>query len=493
MSLNKNRAPLFETLVAHKQLQGNAFHVPGHKQQANWPNTEANTHFGVLLSLDVTELSDTDDLHHPQGPLDEAQKLAADCYQVEDTSFLIGGSTVGNLAMILGTCRPGELFIVQRNVHKSVIHGLMLAGARAILLPPQIDPLSGLATIPIQTLLEAALSRYPEAKAVIVTSPNYYGMTPHLKPLVDVTHQYGIPLLVDEAHGPHFGFHPSFPPSALRAGADLVVQSTHKMLSAMTMGAMLHMQGDLIDKLAVKEALRMVQSSSPSFPLLASLDLARQQLHTQGETVFSSALEAVEVVVSQLKDTPFRALGYDKYTNSELSYDPLKMVLFDESCRLNGFELRDELLRHNCIAEMADSRFVVMAFGTGSNRADGVALIHALKEIAGDMAARPNGQEMMPLKDSVLSQSTLVPAEVSFSRGGNNAISLELENSEGYKSAEWIIPYPPGIPVLFPGEMITSEIIEQLKHWRYTGAQIQGAQDPELKFIQVQAQVQVGE
>lgn len=485
MSLNRNRAPLFEALIAHKRLKGNAFHVPGHKQQAGWLNEEANSHFVELLTLDVTELSDTDDLHHPQGPLAEAQRLAADCYQSEDTSFLVGGSTVGNLAMILGTSNPDEVFIVQRNVHKSIIHGLMLAGARAVLLPPLIDPISGLATVPSETLLEAALSRYPEAKAVIVSSPNYYGMSANLGPLVELAHDRKIPVLVDEAHGPHFGFHPLFPASALQAGADVVVQSTHKMLSAMTMGAMLHMQGSLIRKPAVKQALRMVQSSSPSFPLLASIDLARQQLHTTGAATFQPALEAVELVISQLSETPFRALGYDLYANSELAYDPLKMVLFDESGRLSGFELRDELLHHHCVAEMADSRYVVMAFGTGSKQADGKALFNALIEIAKKTRTLAIKQPAKLIRKHGHNLAHSVSEAVAFSREERRTRAIKLEDCEGYESAEWIIPYPPGIPVLFPGEIITSEIIEQLRYWQHSGAQIQGAHDSELIFIQV--------
>jgi arginine/lysine/ornithine decarboxylase len=388
--------------------------------------------------------------------------------------------------MILGTSKPGDLFIVQRNVHKSIIHGLMLAGARAVLLPPFIDPISGLATVPSEALLDEALIRYADAKAIIVCTPNYYGMSSNLKPLVELAHKRGLPILVDEAHGPHFGFHPAFPISALQAGADVVVQSTHKMLSAMTMGAMLHMQGDRIHKPSVKQALRMIQSSSPSFPLMASLDLARQQLHNAGEAAFYSALEAVTLVANHLQETPFRALGYGLYANDELAYDPLKIVLFDESATLSGFQLRDELHRHNCVAEMADSRYVVMAFGTGSNQADGIALLSALAAITSQMNSRSSGQATIAFTDKLHARSNEVPKAVTFSREVSKGQSVKLENSVGLTAAEWIIPYPPGIPVLYPGETITLEIIEQLRQWRHQGAQIQGASDPELLIIQVQ-------
>ncbi|MEQ4486912.1 aminotransferase class I/II-fold pyridoxal phosphate-dependent enzyme [Cohnella silvisoli] len=487
-ALDKYRAPLYEALDAHARLEARAFHVPGHKQHAAWEDELAASYYGSVLALDLTELSDTDDLHHPEGPLADAQRLAADCWGADETRFLVGGSTAGNLAMIIGICDPGDLIILQRNVHKSVIHGLMMAGARAVMLPPDIDPVSGLATAPRDQLLKAALEQYPEAKAVILSAPNYYGMSPDLNSLIQLAHEYGIPVLVDEAHGPHFGFHPAFPTSALHAGADIVVQSTHKMLSAMTMGAMLHMQGNRIPRESVRQALTMVQSSSPSFPIMASLDLARRQLHTLGANAFHSALEAVELVTAQLDSTPFRALGYGEYANNEITYDPLKLVLFDKSGKQNGFELRDALLKRKCVAEMADSRCVVMAFGTGSTLSDGESLMAALKDIANHTYTGIIPSITRENNPALQSNNEIhIPEPIVFTRHIFPVQTVPLDHSVGLTAAEWVIPYPPGIPVLYPGETITSDIVKQLQHWKHEGAQIQGAQDPELQFIQVQS------
>jgi arginine/lysine/ornithine decarboxylase len=485
----KDRAPLYEALVAHDKLRAHAFHVPGHKQRAAWGDTLSSSYYNGLLALDVTELSDTDDLHHPEGPIAEAQELAAECYGADETRFLVGGSTAGNLAMIIGVCHPGDLVLVQRNVHKSIIHGLMLAGARAVLLPPDIDETSGLATVPGERLLQATLEKHRDAKAVILSAPNYYGMSPDLKPLIDAVHQYGVPVLIDEAHGSHFGFHPSFPDSALRAGADLVVQSTHKMLSSMTMGAMLHMQGDRIQRAAIRHTLTMVQSSSPSFPIMASLDLARRQLHMQGEQAFLTAMESVSLAVSGIEATPFRALGYGEYANERIKYDPLKLVLFDETARLSGFALRDELLKRNCVAEMADARYVVMAFGTGSAIEDGKSLNKALSDISihlerAGTAARPHTGSIPTRVE--MSIDTL-PEPVLFGRELLPSKSAAIDHCVGLIAAEWVIPYPPGIPVLYPGETITEDIVKQLKLWKHERAQIQGARDPELNWIQVRA------
>jgi len=483
-----HHAPLYEALVAHEKLNATAFHVPGHKQRASWGGETAAGYFASLLPLDVTELSDTDDLHHPEGPMLEAQALAAEFFGAEETRFLVGGSTAGNLAMILGVCQPGELVVVQRNVHKSIIHGLMLAGARAVLLPPEIDPASGLATVPPEELVRQTLDRYPEAKALLLSSPNYYGMSANLEPLIATAHLRGIPVFVDEAHGAHFGLHPRMPASALRAGADLVVQSTHKMLGAMTMGAMVHMQGDRVPRRAVAQALAMIQSSSPSFPILASLDLARMQVHSGGEQTFYQALEAVGEALERLEDTPFRALGQGRYATQGLAYDPLKVVLFDEGGALSGFELRDALQERGCVAEMADERYVVLAFGTGSEPADGRRLREALADLAAEAASPvgPSSERQQAAEARVSKPDPFeLPEPMRFGRETAEAQTLELERSAGRVAAEWVIPYPPGIPVLFPGETITDSTVEQLLRWRHEGARIQGAKDPLLRTIEV--------
>ena len=492
MELDQQKAPLFDALVAHDRLRTAAFHVPGHKTRASWGDERATAYYESLLALDVTELSDTDDLHHPEGPLLEAQALAAECFGAEESRFLVGGSTSGNLAMIVGLCRPGDLVIVQRNVHKSIVHGLMLAGARAVLLSPQIDRLSGLATVPDERLATEALARYPEAKALILSSPNYYGMSTDLSPLIAAAHSRDVPVLVDEAHGAHFGFHPQFPASALKAGADVVVQSTHKMLGAMTMGAMLHMQGKFIPRDAIRQALTMIQSSSPSFPIMASLDLARWQLNKDKEHMFSDAVNAARLVVEALETTPFRALGYGEFISADIAYDPLKLVLFDESGCLNGFALRNELEKQQCIAEMADEKYVVLALGPGSTQEDGQRLKAAMAEIARRKMSKAPGAdpvEATPTEATVCERederSVIVPEPISFDREERMAVTIPLEGSVGRKAAEWVIPYPPGIPVLYPGETITEATVSQLQHWRHEGARVQGARDPQLREIQV--------
>lgn len=484
--MRSNRAPLYEALAAHAEQQPRPFHVPGHKGRAGYAVSDANERFGPLLGLDLTELEGTDDLHYPSGPLDEAQKLAAACFGVEETRFLVGGSTSGNLAIVLALCEPGDLLLVQRNVHRSVIHALQLAGARAVFLSPACDPISGLALVPPLSLLQVALQRYPQAKGVVLSNPNYYGMGVSLVPYIEAAHQAGVPVAVDEAHGPHFGFHSRFPDSALRAEADVVVQSAHKMLSAMTMGAMLHMQGTRLPREAIRQSLRMVQSSSPSFPILASLDLARQQLDVAGSYLFEPALQAVDTLLAGLPATVFRAQGAAPYRNASIVYDPLKVALFDGTRRMNGFELKNELERRGCWVEMADARYAVIAFGVGSRREDSEALLAALHELSTVRPETASTPATVSLEPEASLPDAEIPEPILFRRYFGNSEAVPLEDSIGQVSAEWIVPYPPGVPLLFPGETVSPAIIEELRRWAAQGAQIQGPSDATVRTLQVQ-------
>ncbi|MBB6692490.1 aminotransferase class I/II-fold pyridoxal phosphate-dependent enzyme [Cohnella xylanilytica] len=483
MPLDAERAPLYEALARRAGNNPAAFHVPGHKQRAEWTAAvgDASRRFAELLPLDVTELPDTDDLHHPEGVIAEAEALAADCFGAEETRFLVGGSTAGNLAMILAVCRPGELLLVQRNVHKSVIHGLMLSGARTVFLPPAIDPGSGLAIAPSADTVREALRRHPDAKGLLLANPNYYGMSVELAPIVRESHAMGIPVLVDEAHGPHFGRHSAFPESALQAGADIVVQSAHKMLSAMTMGAYLHMQGDRVSRASIRQYLRMIQSSSPSYPILASLDLARRELHARKEEAFAEALRTAGEIRAVLADSAYGIVP----AGPHVRIDPLKLTLFDASGTLDGFRLQAELEKHGCSAEMADDRYVVLALGTGSRPEDGRRLLAALEKIAVKYELRDPQPNL--IFRALPAYPEEIPEPVVLSRGAETEDSepVPLEEAEGRVSAEWIIPYPPGIPALYPGETITPAIIRELHQWRKQGARIQGAEDGTLGTVRV--------
>jgi len=505
MADHKPKAPLYEALVHYRQRKDASFHVPGHKDgQAYLDINEEMTLAGVM-EIDATEITGTDDLHHPEGVIKEAQQLAAEYFGAEETFFLVGGSTVGNLALILSVCTaPGDVLLVQRNVHKSVVHGLMLAGANAVFLSPQIDAASGLATIPSVETVREALRRYPGAKGLLVTHPNYYGMGTALQPLAQLCHDSGVPLLVDEAHGAHFGLNQQLPPSALTQGADGVVQSTHKMLTAMTMGAMLHVQGGLLDRSLIRQRLAMVQSSSPSYPIMASLDLSRCLLQSSGEKLFAQALAIASRIRSGIKATKRFGLVELGASGDNTAYsiqDPFKVVLYDAAGELSGYALQEALEVHGCIPEMSDERYVVLSLGVGTSQQDADRLLAALHEVAGaypteanistwNISYKPTSQLLLDAQEN--SQSIQMTVNVSdpvlFSLRPVAAVDIEripIEGSAGRQAAEMVIPYPPGIPILYPGEWITNEIEAALIQLHHSKAKCQGVEDSSLRTINV--------
>ncbi|MNO43931.1 Arginine decarboxylase [compost metagenome] len=532
--IQPGRAPVYEMLEQYRVKGNISYHVPGHKNGQAYGGQESAGFLSEVMRYDVTEITGTDDLHHPEGVIREAQQLAADCFGAEESFFLVGGSTAGNLALILTVCpEPGMTLILQRNVHKSVIHGLMLAGARAVFLEPQLDPLSGLAVAPAAETVQAALAAYPEAAAVLVTMPNYYGMGSDLAPLAQVCHTSGVPLLVDEAHGAHYGQHPALPAGALMCGADGVVQSTHKMLPALTMGAMLHVQGPWLDRALLRQRLAMVQSSSPSYPVMASLDLARRLVHSQRADAFTAGLAAVDVLLRGLATLPRygllqpaeplqRACGgagaaaaMSTPPPGRAAYctqDPFKAVIYDAAGVLGGFELQRRLEEKGMVPEMSDDRHVVLAFSLGSKAEDTQRLLAALQEIAEETAGgtvglsegtttRESSTEYLQTETAeklVLASAQnstwnnfttdLISRPVLFSMKPVNPLETErvrLEYSAGRMAAEMVIPYPPGIPLLYPGEWISEDICNRLVGLSKGGAKFQACADPALQHILV--------
>lgn len=502
-------APLFEALINHAVQEPIGFHVPGHHggqalKQELWSD-QANHHlieyFYKIMQLDVTELSSTDDLHHPEASIKEAQQLAAKTFGAEETYFLVGGSTSGNIGLLLTLCEPDDVIIVQRNVHKSIINGLKLAGAKAVFLSPQIEMQSGLATIPTVQQVEEALTIYPEAKAVFLSNPNYYGMGVKLGLYVDVVHRHNKPIIIDEAHGAHYGFHSSFPHSALSEGADAVVQSAHKTLPTMTMGALLHVQGSRIQRDKLRQSLAMIQSSSPSFPILASIDISRAMIDALGAGMFEKSLKSAADFRGWLHQygTAIREMKISNHTKanamSDLLLDPLRVVLYDSSGRLNGYELQKHLEQHGCFAEMADPRYVVLVFGIQTSSQDIKRLQQAIEAISG--AGTEHSEHItiqkrdtdMTAPSSLTKYKALTLSEpVSFARAAFNKQKCErtpLSTAEHHISAEMVTPYPPGIAILYPGERITAAMIEHIQNLSAMGAKFQGAADPTMETISI--------
>ena len=485
-SLHKADAPIVNALAAYRRRRRASFHVPGHKAGAGYAlDPEADEWLGAIGRYDATELPGLDDLHAPAGAIEEAQSLAAACFGAKRTYFLVGGSTVGNLAAIHAAAAPGELLVMQRDVHKSAMHALMLRGAGAVFVFPSKDEASGLYGGLTAEAAANALDKHPEAKAVFVTSPNYYGIASDVGAIAKAAHARGKALIVDEAHGAHFGHHPRFPASALRQGADVVIQSTHKMLPALTMGAMLHLGSDRIPRERIEAFLRMLQSSSPSYPILASLDWARRELQTRGPALFEAALQAIDALPSRLSETADGRFGVVS------TADPMKPLLYDGFGEWTGYELLNRLAESGVYPEMATERYAVLACSAATTIEDIERLSTALEEIASRYPAKKkeiqqNFSNIYALGALSLSAPVYFKAEDAIAASGpDKSRVVPWEDAVGETCAEMVIPYPPGIPIAVPGESISPETAAAVIRLREQGAAVQGVSDRSLRTVRV--------
>ncbi|MEH2085100.1 MAG: aminotransferase class I/II-fold pyridoxal phosphate-dependent enzyme [Nostoc sp.] len=486
--LNQNQTPLLEALKVNAARPHAPFYTPGHKQGKGIPQPLANLFGKTVFSADLTELADLDNLFAPQGVIQEAQKLAAEAFGASQTWFLVNGSTCGIEAAILATCGTGDKIILPRNVHLSAIAGLILSGAIPIFLNPEYDPVLDIAHSITPNAVQSALQQHPDAKAVLTVYPTYYGVCGDLSAIANITHQYNIPLLVDEAHGAHFAFHPELPTPALAAGADLTVQSIHKVLGAMTQTSMLHVQGNRIDGDRISKALQLLQSSSPSYLLLASLDAARQQMALYGKILMSRTLQLAQEARTKISQIPGLSSLEMPQLEESLGFaalDKTRLTVTVSGLGLTGFEA-DEILdeKLGVTAEFASLQHLTFIISLGNTPADIEQLVQGFTTLAKEYC-RSNltvkNQVWLNLDRTLDYALQLSPREAFF------AVSETLPLTQTNKRicAEIVCPYPPGIPVLMPGEVITKSVLEYLQQIQALGGFISGCNDISLKSLKV--------
>lgn len=458
--MNQNRAPLYEAVVNHQAKRPVSLHVPGHKNGLLY---QANPYFQSILSIDQTELTGLDDLHFSEGVILEAEQLLSAAYQVNRSFFLVNGSTVGNLAMMMATLEEGDTVFIQRNCHKSILNGIQLTKSVPILLGPEYNEGWGVAGGVSLETVKKAYRRYPHCKVIILTYPNYYGMTYELEEIIQFAHEHDIPVLIDEAHGAHFIGGEFFPPSSIELGADVVVQSAHKTLPAMTMGSYLHVNSNYISPEMIQYYLRILQSSSPSYPIMASLDLARRYIATYSEKDMNYLMNSIEEFKRELDKINFiRVLEYPNQIG-----DPLKLTIQSE-CSYTGYQLQSLLEEKGVYTEMADPYNVLMVLPLLKKDMHFPfnEILSRIKEIT--IPAKADKRNVLYFKkESITMLHTKYSAK---------EILMPIDDAVGYISASTLIPYPPGIPFLVMGEEITPEDIKGLKILIDTGARIQGGE-----------------
>ncbi|MDP9417518.1 MAG: aminotransferase class V-fold PLP-dependent enzyme [Actinomycetota bacterium] len=453
-----------------------SFHCPGHKS-----GRAVDSRLAALVGTDLFAADVWLGPTRHDRVLAEAQRLAAAAWGADAAFFLGGGSSSGNVAALLATLSPGDEVLVSRDLHTSTLTGIVLAGARPVFVTPTVHPEQGVALGVEPAALAAALDEHPAAALVSLVSPSYHGVCGQLRELVHVAHARGVPVHVDEAWGAHLPFHPDLPLDALAAGADVVVTSPHKMLSALSQASVLLAQGPRVPVERVARAVQMTQSTSPLVPLLASIDAARRQMVLAGRALLGDAIELAGIAAERIARIPgLRVLDALALGLPRARRDPLKITVDVTGRGLTGV-IAEQALRESGVAvEGCDLRTVFLVVTAGDDRGTVdrlVAALGALPEQAWSHAAVAPPPPAALLPGPLL----LTPREAFFAP----SVAVPLAASLGRVCAELVTPYPPGIPVLVPGEVVTGDKLDHLREFAAAGLHLHGCADPRLRTLRV--------
>ncbi|EPZ48235.1 MULTISPECIES: aminotransferase class I/II-fold pyridoxal phosphate-dependent enzyme [Alicyclobacillus] len=481
--MNQNETPLFDTLLHHAQRKPVQFHIPGHKHGRGMDERFRSFVGEQALSLDLINIAPLDDLHHPTGAIKRAQDLAAQAFGADYTFFSVQGTSTAIMAMVLSTVGPGDKILVPRNVHKSVLTAIILADARPVFLLPELDHEFGISHGLSVEVVANALVEHPDARALVVINPTYFGIAADLERIVEVAHSYGVPVLVDEAHGVHTGFHGALPLSAMQAGADMAATSVHKLGGSMTGSSILNVREGMIDPRHVQVVMSMLMTTSTSYLLLASLDVARKELAEHGQERIAAAIDLALQARDRINDIPGLHCLDESRLNSSAAFalDPTKLTVSVKDLGVTGYDV-ERMLRenYNIEVELSDLYNILCIISWGDEQSDIDALVEALTEIAKTYEERHGKRE-------VVVQLPSMPTLKMSPRAAFYAKTevVPLQEAVGRTMAEMVMVYPPGIPILLPGEVITQDNIDYIEANLRAGLPVQGPDDPEIRMIKV--------
>lgn len=466
---------LLEKLQEYRAEDMYPFHMPGHKRKPlPFPNP---------YSIDITEIDGFDNLHHAEGILKEAQERAADLYGSKECFYLVNGSTCGLLAAICAATKKRDKVLVARNCHKAVYHALYLNELQAEYIYPVITK-SGIQGQIEPEQVKKALLLNPDIAAVILTSPTYEGVVSDINAIAGIAHERGIPLIVDEAHGAHLGFGAGFPENAVRQGADAVIMSLHKTLPSFTQTALLHLCSERIDKDAVKMYLGMFETSSPSYLFMAGMDSCIRVVKEQGNILFSDYRKLLDDFYREVADLAHLHVmrKEDLLPGEAFDWDDSKLVIFSEGAGMTGEELHQKLRKeYHLQMEMVSGSYVLGMTSILDDAKGLTRLSDALHEI--DRCVTGNAAENISFVEKMYQPN---PIEMQYYQ------ALQLPQKEvgweeavGAMAADTIVLYPPGIPLLVPGETITKEFLERMEECIRQGLSVEGASHLEEKRIKI--------
>ncbi len=480
IGLDQNNTPLFSAVKSYVEDKVIQFHVPGHKQGRGIQ--ELKEYIGErALQMDANGMQELDYANNPTGVIYEAEKLFASAFGAQNAYFLVNGTTAGVQAMIMSACEPGDKIIIPRNAHKSTVGGIILSGAMPIYIQPEIDKKLGIAMGITQESLKKAIKEHPHAKAVFVINPTYYGVASDLKSIVRIAHRHSMSVLVDEAHGAHMSFHDDFPLTAMEVGADMSAASMHKTAGSMTQSSILLLRSNVIPPERIKQVLNLTYTSSASYLLMCSLDIARKQLATKGSDMLEETLHLARWAREEInKVEGLYAFGKELIGMPGCyDFDETKLGINVIGLGYTGYQMEIKLRReYNIQVEMSDLYNILAIISIGDRKEDVEALVNALKDIAAKTGVRE------------FREATMIPQNPKMIVSPRDAFYaakkvVTLEESVGEIAGEMVMSYPPGIPVVCMGERISKDIVEYIKLLKEEKCELQGTADPYVNYIRV--------
>lgn len=476
---SQERTPLHEALEKHRLERMAHFDVPGHKGGRG--NKELKYFLGEqTLKLDVNSMKPLDNLCHPVSVIKEAQQLAAQAFGAKEAFFIVNGTTAAVQAMIMSTCKSGEKVIMPRNVHRSAINALVVCGAVPVYVNPGINKQLGIPLGMSVKDVEQAIIENPDAKAVMVNNPTYYGICSDLRKIVEMAHAHGMRVLVDEAHGTHFYFGEHMPVSAMQAGADMAAISMHKTGGSLTQSSLL-LCGENVNTDYVRQVINLTQTTSGSYLLMSSLDIARKNLSLHGKEMFQKTVDFAEYAREEINKLGGYYAFAQELEDGDMVYafDPTKLSVHTRDIGLAGIEVYD-LLRddYGIQIEFGDIGNILAIISSGDRNLEIERLISALSEIK-----RLHSKDVTGMFDhEYINPKVVMPPQTAFYAEKR---TLPIMESAGEVCAEFVMCYPPGIPILAPGELITEEILKYTDYAKKKGCFMTGTQDMSIEHIQV--------
>ena len=481
MALTQDNAPIYEALERMRRMRVVPFDVPGHKRGRG--NQELTDFLGeACMSVDVNSMKPLDNLCHPVSVIRDAEDLAAQAFGADSAFFMVGGTTSAVQSMILYACKNGDKIIMPRNVHRSAINALILCGAVPVYVNPDVNNTLGIALGMSVSQVEQAILENPDAKAVMVNNPTYYGICSDLKKITELAHAHGMLVLVDEAHGTHFYFGDNFPLTAMAAGADMASVSMHKSGGSLTQSSFLLM-GRNVNSDYMRQIVNLTQTTSASYLLLSSLDISRKRLALHGRDIFSKTVEMAEYAREEINAVGgYYAFGKELCNgNSVFDFDTTKLSVHTLDIGLAGIEVYDILRdEYDIQIEFGDIGNILAYLSIGDRPQEIERLVSALAEIKRRYHTDGTGLLSQEYIDPVVAAS---PQEAFYAPKK----SLPLRETEGMVCSEFVMCYPPGIPILAPGERITKEILNYIEYAKAKGCSMTGPEDPDILRLNVLA------